>query len=435
MSTVSRTNQDVIRPDKDSALLAEENPFEAMMSRFDYAAQRLSLDPGLYKVLRAPEKQIIVSVPILRDSGEVDVYTGYRVLYNTSRGPAKGGIRFDTAVTLDEVTALAAWMTWKCAVVNIPFGGAKGGVACDPFQLSNAELERITRRYTSAIIETLGPDSDVPAPDVNTNERVMAWIMDTYSMHKRHTVTAVVTGKPVEMGGSLGRREATGRGCMLVTREALKRLRMPIVGTRVAIQGFGNVGSVAAQLMENLGLMVVAVSDKSGGIYNPAGLKIRDVIQHTKQKRFLSDYKEAEHITNEQLLTVDCDVLVPAAMENVITSHNAKAIKARIICEGANGPTTANADKILEANGVFVIPDILANAGGVTVSYFEWVQDRGGYFWDEDTVNQRLERIMVESFEEVASMAGRHGINLRIGAYMLAIERVAAVHRLRGMYA
>jgi glutamate dehydrogenase (NAD(P)+) len=435
MTTVSRSNQDVIRPDKDSALLAEENPFEAMMSRFDYAAQRLSLDPGLYKVLRAPEKQIIVSVPILRDSGEVDVYTGYRVLYNTSRGPAKGGIRFDTAVTLDEVTALAAWMTWKCAVVNIPFGGAKGGVACDPFQLSNAELERITRRYTSAIIDTLGPDSDVPAPDVNTNERVMAWIMDTYSMHKRHTVTAVVTGKPVEMGGSLGRREATGRGCMLVTREALKRLRMPIEGTRVAIQGFGNVGSVAAQLMENLGLMVVAVSDKSGGIYNPKGLRIRDVLQHTRQKRFLKDYKEAEHISNEELITLDCDVLVPAAMENVITSHNAKAIKARIICEGANGPTTAGADRILEENGVFVIPDILANAGGVTVSYFEWVQDRGGYFWDEDTVNQRLERIMVESFEEVASMAGRHGINLRIGAYMLAIERVAAVHRLRGMYA
>jgi glutamate dehydrogenase (NAD(P)+) len=435
MTTVSRSNQDVIRPDKDSALLAEENPFEAMMSRFDYAAQRLSLDPGLYKVLRAPEKQIIVTVPILRDSGEVDVYTGYRVLYNTSRGPAKGGIRFDTSVTLDEVTALAAWMTWKCAVVNIPFGGAKGGVVCDPFQLSNAELERITRRYTSAIIETLGPDSDVPAPDVNTNERVMAWIMDTYSMHKRHTVTAVVTGKPVEMGGSLGRREATGRGCMLVTREALKRLRMPIEGTRVAIQGFGNVGSVAAQLMEDLGLMVVAVSDKSGGIYNPKGLKIRDVIQHSRQKRFLKDYKEADHISNEDLLTLDCDVLVPAAMENVITSHNAKAIKARIICEGANGPTTAGADKILEENGVFVIPDILANAGGVTVSYFEWVQDRGGYFWDEDTVNQRLERIMVESFEEVAGMAGRHGINLRIGAYMLAIERVAAVHRLRGMYA
>ena len=435
MTTASRSSQDVIRPDRESAMLAEENPFEAMMSRFDYAAQRLSLDPGLYKVLRAPEKQIIVSVPILRDNGDTDVYTGYRVLYNTSRGPAKGGIRFDTAVTLDEVTALAAWMTWKCAVVNIPFGGSKGGVVCDPFQLSNAELERITRRYTSAIIDTLGPDSDVPAPDVNTNERVMAWIMDTYSMHKRHTVTAVVTGKPVEMGGSLGRREATGRGCMLVTREALKRLRMPVEGTRVAVQGFGNVGSVAAQQMENLGLLVVAVSDKSGGLYNPKGLKIRDVLQHSRQKRFLSDYKEAEHITNEDLLTLDCDVLVPAAMENVITSHNAKDIKARIICEGANGPTTAGADKILEENGVFVIPDILANAGGVTVSYFEWVQDRGGYFWDEDTVNQRLERIMVESFEEVAGMAGRNGINLRIGAYMLAIERVAAVHRLRGMYA
>ena len=435
MTTASRPSQDVIRPDKDSALLAEENPFEAMMSRFDYAAQRLSLDAGLYKVLRTPEKQIIVSVPIVRDNGDVDVYTGYRVLYNTSRGPAKGGIRFDTAVTLDEVKALAAWMTWKCAVVNIPFGGAKGGVVCDPFQLSNGELERITRRYTAAIIETLGPDSDVPAPDMNTNERVMAWIMDTYSMHKRHTVTAVVTGKPVEMGGSLGRREATGRGCMLVTREALKRLRIPIQGTRVAVQGFGNVGSVAAHLMEELGMRVVAVSDKSGGIYNPAGLKIRDVLQHTRQRRFLSDYKEADHLTNEELLTLDCDVLVPAAMENVITSHNAASIKARIICEGANGPTTANADKILEQNGVFVIPDILANAGGVTVSYFEWVQDRGGYFWDEDTVNQRLERIMVESFDQVASMAGRHGINLRIGAYMLAIERVAAVHRLRGMYA
>jgi glutamate dehydrogenase (NAD(P)+) len=435
MSMATRVTQDhLIRPDKDT-FLSEENPFEAMMSRFDFAAQKLSLDPGHYKVLRSPEKQIIVSVPILRDSGEVEVYTGYRVLYNTSRGPAKGGIRFDTNVTLDEVKALAAWMTWKCAVVNIPFGGAKGGVICDPFQLSNVELERITRRYTSAIIEVLGPDSDVPAPDVNTNERVMAWIMDTYSMHKRHTVTAVVTGKPIEMGGSLGRREATGRGCMLVTREALKRLRMPIAGTRVAIQGFGNVGSIAAQLMEELGLKVVAVSDKSGGIYDPNGLRIKEVIQHVRQKRFLADYKEAEHIGNDQLLTVDCDVLVPAAMENVITSKNARDIKARIICEGANGPTTANADKILEENGVFVIPDILANAGGVTVSYFEWVQDRGGYFWDEETVNQRLERIMVQSFDEVAGMAGRHGLNLRIGAYMLAIERVAAVHRLRGMYA
>jgi len=434
MTSVSRPSQFVIRPEKDT-FLNEENPFEAMMSRFDYAAQRLSLDPGHYKVLRSPEKQIIVSIPFLRDNGEVEVYTGYRVLYNTSRGPAKGGIRFDLNVTLDEVKALAAWMTWKCAVVNIPFGGSKGGVICDPATLSNAELERITRRYTSAIIDTLGPDSDVPAPDVNTNERMMAWIMDTYSMHKRHTVTAVVTGKPIEMGGSLGRREATGRGCMIVTREALKRLRMPIEGTRVVVQGFGNVGSISAQLMEELGLTIVAVSDKSGALYNPKGLRIRELQQHVRQHRFLSEYKEAEHLTNDDMLTLDCDVLVPAAMENVITSQNASAIKARIICEGANGPTTAGADKILEEKGVFVIPDILANAGGVTVSYFEWVQDRGGYFWDEETVNSRLERIMVGSFEEVAEMAGRHGINLRIGAYMLAIQRVATVHRLRGMYA
>ena len=305
-----------------------------------------------------------------------------------------------------------------------------------PVQLSNGELERITRRYTSAIIETLGPDSDVPAPDVNTNERVMAWIMDTYSMHKRHTVTAVVTGKPVEMGGSLGRREATGRGCMIVTREASSGCACRSQGTRVAVQGFGNVGSVAAQLMEQQGMTDRGGERQVGRDLQPQGpRRSSDVMQHVRQHRFLSDYKEAEQITNEQLLTLDCDVLVPAALENVITSENAGDIKARIICEGANGPTTADADEILEENGVFVIPDILANAGGVTVSYFEWVQDRGGYFWDEDTVNKRLERIMVESFDEVAGMAGRHGINLRIGAYMLAIERVAAVHRLRGMYA
>jgi glutamate dehydrogenase (NAD(P)+) len=308
-------------------------------------------------------------------------------------------------------------------------------VICDPATLSNSELERITRRYTSAIIETLGPDSDVPAPDVNTNERMMAWIMDTYSMHKRHTVTAVVTGKPVEMGGSLGRREATGRGCTIVTRQALKRLRMPVEGARVAVQGFGNVGSIAAQLMEEIGMTIIAVSDKSGALYNPEGLRVRDLQQHVRQHRYLSEFKDADHIDNDTLLTLDCEVLVPAATENVITSANAPDIKARIICEGANGPTTAGADKILDESGVFVIPDILANAGGVTVSYFEWVQDRGGYFWDEETVNQRLEKIMVHSFDEVAQMAARHGVNLRIGAYMQAIERVATVHRLRGMYA
>jgi len=424
----------VIRPDKET-FLAEENPFEAMMERFDHAAQLLSLDPGLYKVLRHPEKQIIVSVPIIRDSGELEVFTGYRVLYNTSRGPAKGGIRFDLNVTLEEVKALAAWMTWKCALVNIPFGGSKGGVVCDPASMSLGELERVTRRYTASIIETLGPDSDVPAPDVNTNERVMAWIMDTYSMHTRHTVTAVVTGKPVEMGGSLGRREATGRGCMFVTREALARVGQSLKGARIVVQGFGNVGSVSADLMAKEGASIVAVSDKSGGLHNPKGLDVPDLIKWVKEHRQLAGYLRAEAVANDALLTLDCDVLVPAATENVITRKNAGQIKAKVICEGANGPTTAAADEILEKKGVFVIPDILANAGGVTVSYFEWVQDRGGYFWDEETVNRRLESIMTRSFAETMAMADKHKVSNRIACYMLAVDRVAAMHRLRGMYA
>jgi glutamate dehydrogenase (NAD(P)+) len=326
-------------------------------------------------------------------------------------------------------------MTWKCAVVNIPFGGSKGGVICDPTAMSNGELERLTRRYTSAIIELLGPDSDVPAPDVNTNERVMAWIMDTYSMHKRHTVTAVVTGKPVAMGGSLGRREATGRGCMIVTREALKKLGMPIKGARVVVQGFGNVGSIAAELLQEQGAKIVAVSDKSGALHNANGLDVKELLAWVREKKLLAGYPKADAITNDQLFSLPCDVLVPAALENVITSKNAKDIQARIICEGANGPTTANADKILEEKGVFVIPDILANAGGVTVSYFEWVQDRGGYFWEEDVVNQRLERIMVRSFDEVAAMASKHSVSMRVASYMLSIDRVATVHRLRGLYA
>jgi glutamate dehydrogenase (NAD(P)+) len=431
---VTKTEPRILLRNKDT-FLSEENPFEAMMERFDHAAKLLNLDPGLYKVLRNPEKQIIVSVPVLRDNGETEVYTGYRVLYNTSRGPAKGGIRFDLNVTLEEVKALAAWMTWKCALVNIPFGGAKGGVVCDPSTMSMGELERVTRRYTASIIETLGPDSDVPAPDVNTNERVMAWIMDTYSMHKRHTVTAVVTGKPVEMGGSLGRREATGRGCMFVTREALAKLGMSLKGARVAVQGFGNVGSVTAELMAKEGATIVAVSDKSGGLANPKGLDVPDVIKWVRERRQLAGYPKAEPITNDELLVCECDVLVPAALENVITRKNAPHIKARIICEGANGPTTAAADKILEDKGIFVIPDILANAGGVTVSYFEWVQDRGGYFWDEETVNSRLERIMTRSFHDVYSLASRHKVNTRVAAYMLAVDRVAGMHRLRGMYA
>ena len=423
-----------IGPEKDT-FLAEENPFEAMMERFDHAARLLNLDPGLYKVLRHAEKQIVVSVPVVRDSGEVEVYTGYRVLYNTSRGPGKGGIRFDMNVTLDEVKALAAWMTWKCAVVNIPFGGAKGGVRCDPSTMSMGELERVTRRYTSGIIEILGPDSDVPAPDVNTNERVMAWIMDTYSMHKRHTVTAVVTGKPVEMGGSLGRREATGRGCTFVTREALAKLGLSLKGARVVVQGFGNVGSVAAELMAKEGATVIAVSDKSGGLVNPKGLDVPDLIRWVRERRQLAGYPKADAISNEQLLTLECDVLIPAALENVITRKNAPHIKTKVICEAANGPTTAAADRILDDKGIYVIPDILANAGGVTVSYFEWVQDRAAYFWDEETVNRRLENIMVRSFHDVASLAEKHKVNTRIAAYMLSVDRVAAMHRLRGMYA
>jgi len=428
------TASHVLGRDKDP-FIGEENPFEAMMARFDNAAERLALDPGIYRVLRQPEKQIIVSVPIVREHGEIEVFTGYRVLHNRSRGPAKGGIRFDLNVTLDEVNALAAWMTWKCAVVNIPFGGAKGGVVCDPANLSILELERITRRYTAAIIETLGPESDIPAPDVNTNERVMAWIMDTYSMHMRHSVTAVVTGKPVEMGGSLGRREATGRGCMIVTKEALQHLGLPLQGSKVAVQGFGNVGSIAARLLQEEGLTVVAVSDLSGAIYNARGLDVDQAMKWVREHRYLAGFPGAESIATDELLTLDVDVLLPAAVENTITRRNASKIKAKVVCEGANGPTTPGADKVLEDHGAFVIPDILANAGGVTVSYFEWVQDRAAYFWDEKTVNDRLTNIIQRSFHDVLSVARRHGVNMRIAAYMLAIERVAAVHRLRGLYA
>jgi glutamate dehydrogenase (NAD(P)+) len=428
------TASQILGPHKDPHL-AEENPFEAMMARFDHAAQLLALDPGLYRVLRQPEKQLIVSVPIQRDKGEIEVFTGYRVLHNSSRGPAKGGIRFDKHVTLDEVKALAAWMTWKCAVVNIPFGGAKGGVVCDPTTLSISELERITRRYTAALIDIFGPESDIPAPDVNTNERVMAWIMDTYSMHARHSVTAVVTGKPIEMGGSLGRREATGRGCMIATREALKHLGLPLKGTKVAVQGFGNVGSIAALLLHQEGLKVVAVSDVSGAIHNAKGIDVAEAMKWVGEHRYLAGFPGAEAIRPEELLTLDVGVLLPAAVENAITRKNAPHIKAKVVCEGANGPTTPGADRVLADKGVFVIPDILANAGGVTVSYFEWVQDRQAYFWDEPTVNDRLESILKRSFLDVLSVSQRHNVDMRIAAYMLAIERVAAVHRLRGLYA
>ena len=424
----------IVRPDKDR-FLDEANPFEAMMYRFDRAAELLDLEPGIYKILRNPEKQLIVSVPVTMDNGDVEVFTGYRVLYNTSRGPAKGGIRFDEHVTLEEVKALAAWMTWKCAVVNLPFGGAKGGVVCDPLSMSVGELERVTRRYTKGIISLLGPDTDVPAPDVNTNERVMAWVMDTYSMHVGRTENAVVTGKPVEMGGSLGRREATGRGVMLMAREAMAHLGLPMEGATVAVQGFGNVGSVTAMLMERQGCKIVAIGDRAGAFHNASGIDVAAAIAHVQKHRTLEGFTGADEISADDLLTMDVDVLVPAALENVITTKNASKIRAKLICEGANGPTTAAADPILDERGIFVVPDILANAGGVTVSYFEWVQDRMGYFWSEADVNERLEGIMTRGFHEVLQMAKQHKVNMRTAAYMLSISRVATVHRLRGIYA
>ena len=424
----------IVRPDKDR-FLNEDNPFEAMMSRFDRAAELLDLEPGLYKILRHPEKQLTVSMPVQMDNGEVEVFTGFRVLYNTSRGPAKGGIRFDMQVSLEEVTALAAWMTWKCAVVNLPFGGAKGGVICDPLTMSVGELERLTRRYTANIIKTLGPDSDVPAPDVNTNERVMAWVMDTYSMHVGHTVTGVVTGKPVEMGGSLGRREATGRGVMLVTKEALAHLGMPVAGTTVAVQGFGNVGSAAARLLAREGCRIVAIGDRTGARHDAAGFDVADAIAWVRRHGTLEGYGRGDPLTNAELLELEVDVLVPAALESVITTRNASRIRARIIVEGANGPTTAAADDLLAERGIFVVPDILANAGGVTVSYFEWVQNRAAFAWPEDVVNDRLREVMTRSFREVLALALERSVDLRTAAYMLAIGRVASVQRLRGIYA
>ncbi len=424
----------IIRPDKDR-FLHEENPFEAMMSRFDRAAELLDLEPGIYKILRNPEKQLIVSVPVQMDNGDVEVFMGYRVLYNTVRGPGKGGIRFDLNVSLDEVKALAAWMTWKCAVVNLPFGGAKGGVICDPLKLSAGELERVTRRYTTGIVSLLGPDSDVPAPDVNTNERVMAWVMDTYSMHVGRTENAVVTGKPVAMGGSLGRREATGRGVTMIISEALEHLGMPMKGSSFVVQGFGNVGSVTARLLSEAGGRIIGIGDKYASFHNANGIDIPAALAYAREHHSLEGFTGGDLISHDDLLTLETDVLVPAAMENVITTKNAAGIRAKMICEAANGPTTAGADPILQEKGIFVVPDILANAGGVTVSYFEWVQNRMGYFWTEDTVNERLGEIMARSFQDVLSLAKQHKVTMRTAAYMVSINRVATAHRLRGIYA
>jgi glutamate dehydrogenase (NAD(P)+) len=413
----------------------ETNPWVSAEARFDEAAELLGLDEGLRKILRTAALELKVAVPVVLDDGRYEVFTGYRVQHSIVRGPAKGGIRFAPDVTLDEVRALAAWMTWKCAVVNIPFGGAKGGVICDPDVLSPGELERITRRYTSEIMDIIGPERDVPAPDINTNPQTMAWVMDTYSMHTRHTATAVVTGKPLALGGSRGRTEATGRGCMIVTMQALRHFGLDVVNTRVVIQGFGNVGGMSARLMARSGFKIVCIIEYDGAVYNPNGLDIEALMKHRHDTGSITGFSGGEDIDRDSAFFLDCDVLLPAAKENVITTANADRIKAKIICEGANGPTTSEADAILSDKKIFVIPDILANAGGVTVSYFEWVQDRQGFFWNEQLVNGRLEEIMVNSFRDVVSFAEKHQVNNRLAAYMLAIDRVASALQTRGLYA
>jgi glutamate dehydrogenase (NAD(P)+) len=420
---------------KTISLEQEINPWEAQAARFDLAAQKLNLDEGLWKILRYPTREIIVHIPVAMDDGRIEVFTGFRVQHSIARGPAKGGVRYSPDVTLDEVRALASWMTWKCAVVNIPFGGAKGGVICDPKKLSMAELEKITRRYTAELVEFIGPEKDVPAPDMGTNEQVMAWMMDTYSMHLRQTVTAVVTGKPINMGGSRGRREATGRGVMIVADEALKKLGMNREETRVIVQGFGNVGSNTARLMHEAGYKVIGLAEIDGGLYNKKGIDISALLEYRQRNGTVVGFPGGEKADEHELLVADCDILIPAATENVITSQNADRVKARILVEGANGPTTATADEILNEKRVFVIPDILANAGGVTASYFEWVQDRQGYFWKESVVIEQLEHIMRSSFDDVVRYAETHNVNNRIAAYMLAIDRVAYTIRQRGIYA
>jgi glutamate dehydrogenase (NAD(P)+) len=416
-------------------MAAHGSVFGAMLQEFEGAARILNLDPGIWQMLTHPKRQIIVSCPVQMDSGEIKVFTGYRVQYNVTLGPAKGGIRYHPDVTLDEVTALAAWMTWKCAVAQLPFGGGKGGVICDPTKMSMRELEALTRRYTAEIIDAIGPDKDVPAPDVNTNEQIMAWFSDTYSMHVGHTSTSVVTGKPIEMGGSLGRREATGRGVMIVAREAAKHLGFDLKGSRVAVQGFGNVGSIGAQLLARLGAKIIAATDWKGGVYNPKGLDVDKLIEHVKQHKTVNGYAGGEPLGQKDVFKTDAEILIPAALEKQITVENVNDIKAKLIIEGANGPTTPEAHKVLHERGVFVVPDILANAGGVTVSYFEWVQDRHGYFWTEKEVNERLEAKMCEAFNTVLQTAEKYRVDMRAAAYVVAINRVATVTKLRGMYA
>jgi glutamate dehydrogenase (NAD(P)+) len=417
-------------------ILDHDNPFQSMMERFDYAAQLIGLDPGLYEYLKSPARIHITSVPVVMDDKSIRVFQGYRVIHNEVLGPSKGGIRFAPDVDLDEVKALAAWMTWKCAVVGVPFGGAKGGITCDPASMSAGEIERLTRRYTANLMDVFGPDKDIPAPDMNTNEQIMAWLMDTYSMHVRRTETAVVTGKPLILGGSAGRREATGRGVMTTTLAAMERLGIRPAQATIAVQGFGNVGSIGAQLLREQGCKVVAVSDVNGGYHNANGIDVEAAMRYAAENnRSLVGFDGAEPITNDELLALEVDVLAPCAKENQITARNAANVRAKIIAEGANGPTTAEADGILEKKGILVVPDILANAGGVTVSYFEWVQDRQGYFWTTDRVNRRLDRMMRAAFNAVYDAKEEFSTSMRIGAYVIAIRKVADALRVRGIYA
>jgi glutamate dehydrogenase (NAD(P)+) len=414
----------------------ELNVYESAEARFEAAAKKLGLEDGLYRYLKYPNKEITVYIPVVMDDGRMEVFTGYRVQHSLVRGPCKGGIRYSPDVSLDEVRALASWMTWKCALVDIPFGGAKGGVICDPGKLSHNEIERITRRYTAELSEWFGPEKDVPAPDLGTDEQVMAWIMDTYSMHMRHTVTGMVTGKPLDLGGSRGRREATGRGLLIACDKAVLKLGMKPSDCRVIVQGFGNVGSTAARLMHETGYRIIGASDVNGGLFNEKGIDVPALFDWVYGKRKpLPDFPGGERVSAHEILFRPCEVLVPAAIENQITSENAHRVDCRILCEGANGPTTAYADEIIGKKGIFVLPDILANAGGVTVSYFEWVQDRQGLFWREKEVNERLRDVMEHSFDEVVHIAEAHNVDIRTAAYMLAIRRVASALRLRGIYA
>jgi glutamate dehydrogenase (NAD(P)+) len=413
----------------------EVSVFGDAIAYFNEAAALLDLNAGMRRLLTRPSRQIIFSIPFQRDNGELEVFTGYRVQYNFARGPAKGGIRFHPGVTLDEVTALAFWMTWKCAVVDLPFGGGKGGVTCDPTTLSVGELERITRRYAAELVEVVGPDKDVPAPDVGTTPQIMAWFMDTYSMHVRQHTPGVVTGKPLEIGGSRGRVEATGRGVSLVALAQMKRMGIEPKGARVVIQGFGNVGSIAARMFADAGCSVVAISDVTGAYFNERGIDVAGATAYAQEHHSLDGYRGGERITNEALLELPCDVLVPAALEKQLTVSNAPNVSAKLIVEAANGPTTPDADHIFKQRGIVVIPDILANAGGVTVSYFEWAQDRSGYFWKESEVNDRLADVMLENFARVSELAERRGVPLRTAAYMVAIDRVVQSMKIRGVYA